>query len=74
MYPAACEGVIAVTALRQGNGTVDVTQEPAKWFSNFLDLSPNAAQPMTFNKPNFTVCAPGMSATSRASCFDRTLL
>lgn len=59
MYPAACEGVIAVTALRQGNGTVDATQQPAEWFSNFLNLDPNAVAPMAPNKMNFTVCAPG---------------
>lgn len=60
MLPAACEGVIAVTAMQQGNGTIDTSQKAATWFSNFLNLdTTNNPVPPTFNKQNLTVSAPG---------------
>lgn len=67
MLPAACAGVVAVTAMQQGNGTIDNTQNAAEWFSNFLNLDPNSPSPPTPNKANLTVSAPGKTPGDAAA-------
>ena len=59
MIPAACENVIAVTAMTQGNGTIDTSQDAATWFSNYLNTDVNSPNPPTPFKANLTVSAPG---------------
>jgi hypothetical protein len=60
MMPAACDGVIAVTAISQGNGSIDYNQGIPPW-TNFLNLDPNSPDGMTDYKYNLTVAAPGTS-------------
>lgn len=62
MLPAACQGVIAVTALDQKDGTIDNTNDAATRFTNFLNTDPGASAPATPFKANMTVSAPGMAS------------
>lgn len=55
--PAACPGILSVTALNQSDGAIDATQQPPYW-SNYLLLQ-GASTPPAENKANFTICAPG---------------
>jgi hypothetical protein len=57
--PAACAGVVSVTAIDQGDGSAGVAQAPA-WFSNYLLLQGAGVLPPTDNKANLTVSAPGV--------------
>lgn len=61
MMPAACSGVVAVTAIDQQDGSINNTQNAAERFTNFLNLdtSPGASNPPTPFKANMTVAAPG---------------
>lgn len=63
MMPAACSGVIAVTAIDQQDGAIDNTQNAADRFTNFLNLDTSAgtSNPPTSFKANTTVAAPGES-------------
>ena len=58
MMPAACAGVIAVTAIDQDNGTINVNQGTPSW-TNWLNLDPNSPQLPTAFKDKLTVAAPG---------------
>lgn len=59
MMPAACDGVIAVTAMSQGDGSIDVNQGIPSW-TNFLNVDTTNPNSFTEYKYNFTVAAPGM--------------
>jgi hypothetical protein len=59
MMPSACDGVIAVTAIDQKDGSIDFNQGTPLW-TNYLSLDPKAT-PMTDFKWNLTIAAPGMS-------------
>lgn len=66
MMPAACDGVIAVTAIDQKDGSIEVDQGTPSW-TNFLYLDPQAT-PITDFKANLTIAAPGMSLQYSIQC------
>jgi hypothetical protein len=66
MMPAACDGVIAVTAMNQGNGNIDVNQNITSW-TNFLNVDTTNPNSFTEYKYNFTVAAPGMMTVQPCS-------
>ncbi|WIA18491.1 hypothetical protein OEZ85_009945 [Tetradesmus obliquus] len=64
--PAGCPSTVTVTALDQQQGQVDPSQAPAS-FSNYLWLAQNPADamwPLTPDKINRTVAAPGIAVNS----------
>jgi hypothetical protein len=61
MMPAACSGVIAVTAIDQQEGSINNSQDAAVRFTNYLNLDTRAdtANHPTPFQANMTVAAPG---------------